>query len=286
MNCLAARHCYPGHFPCREALVVRCPLGRLPVLDGSWTLGLAMPPGRENDERDQRQIKSPSRFFQLSPRFLGSPRAYLVVSSTKAEAQDSPWRRCHGTDLSAVGFPLARCLGSFESQHPLCCGTLDDWMSFWLPPSAPWSLDPGVRRENENNPPPRCPLSFPPRKRGPRNRGGTAATKRTSAQRTFRWQAFWFMPLSFPPRKRGPRNRGGAAATRRTSAQLAFGQCGVRVLSKKQRPPRRGALGSSMCFWLAPSAWWSLDPGVRREDDEGAGRQREIGAGNGFCSGH
>ena len=33
---------------------------------------------------------------------------------------------------------------------------------------------------------------------------------------------FGFTPLSFPPRKRGPRSRGVAAATVRTSAQWAF----------------------------------------------------------------
>src|SRR5690625_6511486 len=48
-------------------------------------------------------------------------------------------------------------------------------MSFWPPPSARWSLAPGVRRENEGV-----------GKRGPRNRDGAAATERTSAQRAFR----------------------------------------------------------------------------------------------------
>src|SRR5690625_7005305 len=50
-------------------------------------------------------------------------------------------------------------------------------MSFWLPSNAPWSLGPGVRRENEGV-----------GKRGPRIRGGAAATERTSAQRALRRQ--------------------------------------------------------------------------------------------------
>src|SRR5690625_7596768 len=41
-----------------------------------------------------------------------------------------------------------------------------------------------------------------------------------------------FPPFSFPPRKRGPRNRGGAVATKRTSAQRAFRQHDARVLLK------------------------------------------------------
>src|SRR5690625_6542812 len=41
-----------------------------------------------------------------------------------------------------------------------------------------------------------------------------------------------FSPPSFPPRKRGPRNRGGAAAAERTSAQWAFRQHDDRVLLK------------------------------------------------------
>src|SRR5690625_5568796 len=41
-----------------------------------------------------------------------------------------------------------------------------------------------------------------------------------------------FPPFSFPPRKRGPRNRGGAAVTKRTSAQRAFRQHDARVLLK------------------------------------------------------
>src|SRR5690625_1921980 len=76
-----------------------------------------------------------------------------------------------GTDLSAVGSPPARCSGSLEKQHPPCRRVLGGPMSFWPPPSARWSLGPGVRRENEGV-----------GKRGPRGRGGAAVTVRTSAQ--------------------------------------------------------------------------------------------------------
>src|SRR5690625_6474512 len=109
-------------------------------------------------------------------------------------------------------------------------------MSFWLPSRARRSLDPGVRRENENNPPPCC-------------------------------------PLSFPPRKRGPRSRDGAAATARTSAQRAFCRHDAQALLKSQHAPCHGGHGGSMSFWLPASAPWSLGRGVRRENEgqEGGG---------------
>src|SRR5690625_297270 len=125
---------------------------------------------------------------------------------------------------------------------------------------------------------------FPPRKRGPRNRGGAAAAERTSAQRAFRrhdarvllktstlraseplavrcplgchpasrgpWLpafagktriSFPRAPSSFPPRKRGPRSRGGAAATARTSAQRAFRRHDARVHAPFVSPAKAGA---------------------------------------------
>src|SRR5690625_7677108 len=36
-----------------------------------------------------------------------------------------------------------------KKKHPPCCGGCGGLMSFWLPPSARWSLDPGLRREND-----------------------------------------------------------------------------------------------------------------------------------------
>jgi len=154
------------------------------------------------------------------------------------------------------------------------------------------------------------PFSFPPRKRGPRNRGGAVATKRTSAQRAFRQHDARVLlktstlrasePLavrcpfgcrpelggpwvpafagktkisfrralpSFPPRKRGPRSRGGAVATKRTSAQWVFRRHGARAFLKRQHPPCRGGCSGSMSFWLPSSGPWSLGPGVRRENE-------------------
>src|SRR5690625_7177601 len=44
------------------------------------------------------------------------------VSPAKAGAQEPRWRRCHGTDLSAVGFLLARDRKSVEEGKTLCRG--------------------------------------------------------------------------------------------------------------------------------------------------------------------
>src|SRR5690625_2396199 len=96
---------------------------------------------RENDERDRRQTRPLSSFSGSS--------TLPFVSPAKAEAQEPRWGRCHGMDLSAVGFPPARCLSSLEKTAPSCCGGRGGLMSFWLPPSAPWSLGPGLRREND-----------------------------------------------------------------------------------------------------------------------------------------
>src|SRR5690625_7938840 len=60
----------------------------------------------------------------------------------------------------------------------------------------------------------------------------------------------------------------GAAATERTAAQRAFRQHDARVLFKRRHPPCCGGCGGLMSVWLPPRAWWSLDPGVRREDNE------------------
>src|SRR5690625_3858876 len=176
------------------------------------------------------------------------------VSPAKAGAQEPRWRRCHGTDLSAGGSLLARCLSSLEEQPPLCCGRHGGPMAVCFPSSARSSLGPGVRRENEGL---------------------------ESGAQELRWgrchgadlSAVGFLPArcsgscshSFPPRKRGPRSRGGAVVTERTSAQWVFCRHDARVLLKRQRAPCRGGCGGSMSFWPPPSAPWSLDPDVRRE---------------------
>src|SRR5690625_2470869 len=130
------------------------------------------------------------RVFPIPPR---SP----FVSPAKAGAQEPRWCRGHGADLSAAGSPPARFLSSLERQHPSCRGGYGGSMSFWLPSRARWSLDPGVRLEDDERalrpigPSAffrflRALPSFPPQKRGPRNRGGATPTGRISAQRIFR----------------------------------------------------------------------------------------------------
>src|SRR5690625_7937660 len=52
-----------------------------------------------------------------------------------------------------------------------------------------------------------------------------------------------FTPLSFPPRKRGPRSRGGAAATARTSAQRAFRRHDAPARAPREPPPPAGGHG-------------------------------------------
>src|SRR5690625_1270200 len=132
------------------------------------------------------------------------PRSSFV-SLAKAGAQEPRWCRCHGTDLSAADIPLARCSGLFSKnvtlraaqtvvvrcpsgRHPVLRGP-------WIPAFAGTTM-----REIGAKPAPLpfsltlaaallfppAALSFPPRKRGPRNRGVAAATERTSAQRIFR----------------------------------------------------------------------------------------------------
>src|SRR5690625_861684 len=114
-------------------------------------------------------------------------------------------------------------------------------MSSWLPSRARWALGPGVRREDDE---------------GALRQSGPAAGFRLLRA----------LP-SFPPRKRGPRNRGGAASTKRASAQWALRRRDARVVLKRKHSPCHGALDGSMSFWLPPSAPWSLGPGVRRENE-------------------
>src|SRR5690625_1488575 len=132
------------------------------------------------------------------------PRSSFV-SLAKAGAQEPRVCRCHGTDLSAADIPLARCSGFLSKdvtlraaetvvvrcpsgRHPVLRGP-------WIPAFAGKTMreigaKPGPFRVFPTSAtlsmfPPRSP-SFPPRKRGPRSRGGAAATERISAQRLFR----------------------------------------------------------------------------------------------------
>src|SRR5690625_191768 len=140
---------------------------------------------------------------RLALRVFPVPPRSAFVSVAKAGAHAPRWCRGHGADLSAAGSPPARFLSSLERQHPSCRGGYGGSMSFWLPSRARWSLDPGVRREDDER-----------------------ALRQIGASAFFR---FLRALPSFPPQKRGPRNRGGATPTGRTSAQ------------RLSRPPRRSS---------------------------------------------
>src|SRR5690625_563946 len=115
-------------------------------------------------------------------------------------------------------------------------------MSFWLPPRAPWSLGPGLRRENEGEEsggPGAAMVPLP--QNGPQRSGFSAGT------------VFEFIPLSFPPRKRGPRSRDDAAATERTSAHWALRRHDARGLLKRKGKRKRWLFGSSH-----PPSWYHV----------------------------
>src|SRR5690625_5438135 len=161
-------------------------------------------------------------------------------------------------------------------------------MSFWLPYRARWSLAPGVRRENEGE-----------GKRGPRNRGGAAATERTSAQQVFHRYSVQSSlktsalraaeplvarcPFGCRPELRGPwvpafagKTKSRKAGTQEprwcrchgadlSAASVPSVQCAG--FCQNRRPPRRRVFGAPMSLWLPPSGPWFLAPGVRRENE-------------------
>src|SRR5690625_2630695 len=154
--------------------------------------------------------RSPGRRCESSPpdwtlRAFPIPPRSPFVSPAKAGAQEPRWCDTHWPDLSAADIPPARCSGSFETrQRAPCCGGHSGSMPSWLPSRARWSLGPGVRREDDERalrqigPSAlfrflRALPSFPPRKRGPRSRGGATPTGRTSAQRIFRRHDAWVL---------------------------------------------------------------------------------------------
>src|SRR5690625_4466330 len=168
-----------------------------PPPSAPWSLD----PGvrRENDERDRRQTRPLSRFSDFRHAFYVSS-ALSLVSPAKAGAQEPRCGRCHGTDLSPAAIPTRRSsdlskdvtLRAAETvvvrcpsgRHPVLGGP-------WIPAFAGKTMreigaKPGPFRVFQTSAtlsmcPPRSP-SFPPRKRGPRNRGVAAATEPTSAQ--------------------------------------------------------------------------------------------------------
>src|SRR5690625_5614733 len=103
------------------------------------------------------------------PAFAGKTRG-----GRKAGAQEPWWCRCHGTGLSAVGFSPARCAGGFKKKALSVLRRLG-WFDVLLV-AIQCSVVPGSRRS---------PGKRRVGKRGPRNRGGAAATERTSAQQVF-----------------------------------------------------------------------------------------------------
>gem|GEM_PF-2535569 len=269
-----------------EPLAVRCPLGCHPASRGPWLPAFAgktrisfprapssFPP-RKRGPRSRGGAAATERtsvqrtFSQHDARVLAP-----FVSPAEAGAQEPRWRRCCGTDLSAVGFPTTRCSGSFENQHAPCLGAFGGPMPSWLPPSVPWPLAPGVRRENENKLPPRS-FFVSPAKAG------------AQEPRWCRCHSTDLSAASFPPARcagsrpfRFPRESGGLGAAvvplpqhGPQRSELSVGTM-LGVLLKSQHPPCRGDRGGSMSFWPPPSAPWSLDPGVRRENDERDRRQ-------------
>src|SRR5690625_3962370 len=177
------------------------------------------------------------------PRKRG-PRSRGGAAATKRTSAQRIFRRQDAWDF-------------LKEQHAPCCGNRGGPMSFWLPPSAPWSLRPAARRDyaaRDRAGPGAAVVPHP--LAGPQRSGPSTGTM------------LGFIPHSFPPRKRGPRSRGGAAATERTSTQRAFHRQDAWVLMKRRHPLCCGNHGGLMSFWLPPSAPWSLGPGVRRENEE------------------
>src|SRR5690625_7159235 len=62
-----------------------------------------------------------------------------------------------------------------------------------------------------------------------------------------------FTPHSFPPRKRGPRNRDGAAATERTSAQWGLWGNGAQVVLRNSTLPAAESLAARCHFGRQPN---------------------------------
>src|SRR5690625_7580003 len=94
-------------------------------------------------------------------------------------------------------------------------------MSYWLPTRALLSLGLGVRRENEGEESGGLGTAGRPRSRNGSQRSGPSAGTMLG-----------FIPHSFPPRKRGPRSRGGAAGAERTAAQWVVQRNDGWLLSK------------------------------------------------------
>jgi len=174
------------------------------------------------------------------PAFAGKTRG------RKAGAQEPQWCRGHGTDLSAAGSPPARCLSALERKHPPCRGGHGGSMPSWLPSRARWSLDPGVRRE-----------------------GDERVLRQIEPSAFFRFLRALFVS----PAKAGAQEPRWCRGHGADLSAVSFPPARCSGPLEEQQAPCRGGCGGSMPFWLPSRARWSLDPGVRRENDERALRQ-------------
>src|SRR5690625_411861 len=143
-----------------------------------------------------------------------------------------------------------------KRKHPPCRRALGGSMSFWLPSNAPWSLDPGVRRENEGwasegpgatvaprpqngpsaagTPPARCPGSRP-----------FVSPAKAGAQEP-RWRRCHrpgLSALGTPPARCSPSRRSSAPSVPqspwRLDVLLVAVQCSV-VPGSRRSPGKRG----------------------------------------------
>jgi len=135
-----------------EAAVARCPSGCHPELRGPWVPAFAgktrgrkargpaaavWPLPRSGPQRNGPSTGTMLGFIPHS--FPPRKRGPSSRGGAAATERTSTQRAFHRQDAWVL----------MKRRHPLCCGNHGGLMSFWLPPSAPWSLGPGVRRENE-----------------------------------------------------------------------------------------------------------------------------------------
>src|SRR5690625_3755299 len=132
-----------------KPLAVRCPLGCHPVLGGPWVPPFAgktrgrkargpgatmVPLSRSGPQCSVLSANTMRGFPPLSfpPRKRG-PRSRGGAAVRERTSAQWVFRRRGVRVLE-------------KRRHPPCCGGRGGSMSFWPPPSAPCSLDPGVRR--------------------------------------------------------------------------------------------------------------------------------------------
>src|SRR5690625_4046590 len=154
-------------------MAVRCPFGCRPELGGPWVPAFAGKTMREFSAR-----LGPPRFSDSSALSLRFPRDSR--SAVDAEVLlPREWLSAQWIFRRHDAWVLVK------SRHLLCCGGHGGSMPVWLPSRARWFLRPGVRWEDDERvlrqigPSAffrflRALPSFPPRKRAPRSRDGSA----------------------------------------------------------------------------------------------------------------